>query len=156
MYVAMALLISSCATSKQARTYQHTINGNWSVVSVKTEGISGKVIAKSFNEANATCFEGSTWSFNEHTNLGSYVILKNAGDCAAMKREIRWSVYEAAGQPKSFQFKRLDSKLKEIDENGGGFRMNISQIDKTTMTLRSEITFEGKPAAIVYSFERKQ
>ncbi|MEO6489599.1 MAG: hypothetical protein ABIO04_06635, partial [Ferruginibacter sp.] len=114
--------------------------------------IAGKVQALVFNEADFNCFIGSSWNFNDHNSLGSYSIDKNANECAAIKRNFRWSIYEAtASEPKLFQFKRLDDKYKEIDE-GSGFRFTIMQVDDKTMQLKSNITFEGKPASFIYNF----
>lgn len=148
------ILFASCATSKEARTYKSSINGNWQLQTVTTEGINGKIKMELFNEADFNCFIGSSWTFKSQNSLGKYAIQKNSGECAAITREFRWSIYEAPGEPKLFQFKRLDSKLKEIDENGGGFRFTIDQVGPQNMMLRSAITFEGKPASIVYNFIR--
>lgn len=150
--ILLILLFASCATSKEARTYRKTIDGNWQLQTVVSEGITGRIKAQLFNEADFNCFIGSTWSFKNNSSLGSYTIMQNANECAAVKRNIRWSIYEAKDQPKLFQFKRLDNKLKEIDENSGGFRFTITQIDAHNMQLRSDITFEGKPAAFIYKF----
>lgn len=146
------MMLASCATSKQARTYKKEINGNWQLQTIVTEGITGKIKAQIFNEEDFNCFVGSSWSFNQNNSLGSYNISQNGGECVAVKRDIRWSIFEAEGQPKLLQFKRLDKNLKEIDDNGGGFRFTIVSIDKSTMQLRSDITFEGKSAAFVYNF----
>ncbi len=144
----------SCSTSKEARTYKKSIDGNWQLQTVVTEGITGKVKALVFNEADFNCFIGSNWNFNDHNSLGSYSITKNADECVSIKRNIRWSIYEATGnEPKLFQFKRLDDKYKEIDD-GGGFRFTIEQVNDKTMQLRSNITFEGKPASFIYNFVR--
>jgi CRISPR/Cas system-associated endoribonuclease Cas2 len=151
--VLSVLLLVSCATSKEARTYKKSINGNWQLQTVVSEGIAGKIKAEVFNEADFNCFVGSSWSFNQVNSLGSYTINQNGNECVAIKREFRWSIFEAEGQPKLFQFKRLDEKLKEIDE-GGGFRFTIVQLDNNTMQLKSDISFEGKPAAFIYNFVR--
>lgn len=147
------LIFSSCSTSKEARTYKKTIDGNWQLQTVVTEGITGKIKAQIFNEEDFNCFVGSTWNFNSNNSLGSYNISKNGNECVAIKRDIRWSIYEAPNEPKLLQFKRLDAKLKEIDE-GGGFRFTILQADNTSMKLRSDITFEGRPASFIYNFVR--
>jgi len=152
--VSAMLILASCATSKEARTYKSTLNGNWQLQTVTTEGITGKVKMELFNEADFNCFVGSSWSFKSQNNLGKYSIQKNGNECAALTREFRWSIYEAPGEPKLFQFKRLDDKLKELDENSGGFRFTITQLDNSSMILKSNISFEGKPAAIVYNFVR--
>ena len=99
---------------------------------VVTEGIMGKIKAQVFNEADFNCFVGSSWHFNAHNSLGTYTISANANECAAIKRDIRWSVYEPSGAAKQLQFKRLDNKLKEIDPNSGGFRFTIIQADNNT------------------------
>ncbi len=147
-------ILASCATSKEARTYKKTINGNWQLKTVVSEGIMGKIKAQIFNEADFNCFVGSSWHFNSNNSLGSYSISKNGEECVALKREVRWSIYETAGEPKLFQFKRLDSKLKEMDEASGGFRFTIIQLDNSTMQLKSDIMFEGKPASFTYNFVR--
>lgn len=146
-------LLASCTTSKEARTYKKTIDGNWQLQTVVTEGISGKVKVQLFNEAAFNCFVGSSWSFKQNNSLGAYTISKNGDECAAVKRNIRWTIYEATGEPKLLQFKKLDDNLKEM-ENGDGFRFTIVQLDKNTMQLKSNITFENKPAALVYNFIR--
>ena len=52
------------------------------------------------------------------------------------------------------QYKRVDGKYKDIDEGKGGFRFNILQITDNTMQVKSDITFEGKPASFIYNFVR--
>src|ERR1700712_1533921 len=108
----LVLFISSCSGSKEARGYKKTIDGNWQLQTVVTEGITGKIKAQVFNEADFNCFVGSSWHFNSHNNLGTYTISANANECTAVKRDIRWSVYEPSGAAKQLQFKRLDNKLK--------------------------------------------
>lgn len=152
--VLIAFIFASCSSSKQARTYKKTIDGNWQLQTVVTEKIPGKFKAQLFNEADFACFIGSSWSFNDRNSLGTYTINKNANECASIKRNIRWSVYEAtSADPKLLQFKRLDDKYKEVDD-GGGFRFTILQLDDNSMQLRSDITFEGKPASFIYNFVR--
>lgn len=146
-------LLASCTTSKQARTYKKTIDGNWQLQTVVTEGIMGKVKVQLFNEAEFNCFVGSSWNFNQSNSLGTYAISKNGNECVAVKRNIRWTIYEASDEPKLLQFKRLDDNLKTMDD-GDGFRFTIVQLDKNTMQLKSNITFENKPAALVYNFIR--
>ncbi len=152
--IMVACLFASCSSSKQARTYKKTIDGNWLLQTVVTEKIPEKFKASFFNEADFNCFIGSSWSFNDRNSLGIYTINKNGNECAFIKRNIRWSVYEAtAADPKLLQFKRLDEKYKDIDD-GGGFRFTILKLDNYNMQLRSDITFEGKPASFIYNFVR--
>lgn len=147
--------LNACSSSKQARTYKKTIDGNWQLKSVVTQGITGKVKSVVFNEADFNCFVGSAWSFNDRNSLGSYTIAAtNGNQCASIKREFRWSIYESSdANPKLFQFKRLDNNLKEMDD-GAGFRFDILQADDQNLELKSNFQFEGKPAAFIYQFVR--
>jgi hypothetical protein len=147
----LLIAISSCSVSKEASSMKQKIKGNWMLQSVATEGISGKVTATIFNEASFNCFIGSSWNFIASNSLGTYNINNSGKDCNGLTRQIRWSIYEPKGAEKQFQFKRLDDKMKEMD-NGEGFRLEIAGLTSTTMQLKSHITFEGKPAAYVYNF----
>jgi hypothetical protein len=149
------LFVSSCSSSKEARKDKNTIAGTWQLQSVTTEGITGKIKAQILDEAEYNCFEGSIWKFNSNTSLGSYEITKNGGSCVAKKQTIRWSIFEEKGVPIRVQYKRVDAKYyKDIDEGKAGFRFAIVSLDKTNMQLKSEISFEGKPAYFIYNFTK--
>ena len=148
--ILIAFFFVSCSSSKEARTYSKTINGNWQLQTIATEGIMGKVKIMLFNEADFNCFVGSSWSFNNYNDLGTYTINSSA-DCSVDKRNIRWTIYEAPGEPKLLQFKRLTDKLKEVDD-GAGFRFTIIQLDKSIMKLKSTMMFEGKSVSLIYNF----
>jgi hypothetical protein len=153
--IVLIVLINACSSSKEARTDKRTVNGTWLLQSVTTEGITGKIKAQILDEADYNCFENSTWKFNQNTSLGSYEITKNGGDCVAKKQNIRWSIFEEKGVPIRLQYKRVDAKYyKDIDEGKAGFRFIIVSLDKTAMQLKSEITFEGKPAYFIYNFTK--
>lgn len=146
------LLFVSCSTSKQARTHRADINGKWQLQTIKTEGITGEIKTQILNEADISCFIGSSWDFNQSNSLGSYTINVNGGECASVKRDLRWSIYEAPNEPKLFQFKKLDAKLKEIEEGNAGYRFTILELNDQIMRLRNDISFEGKAASIIYNF----
>lgn len=147
----VVFIFHSCSVSKEARSMKKSINGNWVLQSISTEGITGVVKTKIFNEAESGCFIGSTWNFIANNSMGSYTLINQKKDCALAKRFIRWSIYEPKGEQKKFQFKRLDDKKKPIDDNDG-FRLTVLQLDKNMMKLKSEITFAGNPSAIIYNF----
>lgn len=149
----IVLFASSCAVSGEARAYKKNIDGNWVLQSITTEGVMGKINVQLFDEQDQNCFVGSRWNFNKSNSLGNYVIDKTDKGCSPVKRNIRWSIYEPKGEPKQFQFKRLNEKYKSID-NGDGFRFTMSQLDKSSMQLKSNLTFENKTVWIVYNFVR--
>ena len=148
------LMLFSCSMSKEARTTRNAIDGKWQLQTLTTEGIAGKIKTEILNEADLNCFVGSNWNFNQNNSLGTYVISQNAGECVAVTRNLRWSIYEAKDEPKLFQFKKLDDKLKPVDEGNAGYRFTILKLDNKTMQLRNDISFEGKPASIIYNFVR--
>jgi hypothetical protein len=148
--------IAACGSSKEARTEKREIAGTWELNSVVAEGITGKIKAQILEEAASACFERSIWKFNQSTHLGSYEIVQNSGECVAKKQDIRWSIYEEKGMPIRLQYKKVDSKYyKDIEAGKVGFRFTIVNVDKTSMQLKSEIEFEGKPAYFVYSFTKR-
>lgn len=150
-WLVLILTLNSCTVSKQASLMKQQINGRWLLQNITTEGISGKVTATLFNDASFNCFVGSSWNFVSNNSTGSYQINQSGTECYATTRHIRWSIYEPKGEAKEFQFKKLDDNNKSTD-NDEGFRMQVVQLSATTMQLKSNITFEGKPAAYVYNF----
>jgi len=131
------------------------IDGEWTLQTINTEGINARFRATVFNEADLNCFVGSNWNFNATNSLATYTLTGGTSGCATLQRNIRWSIYEPKDAPQEFQFKRLDDKRKTMDDNNG-FRLAVSMLDKSSMQLKSAITFEGKPGYIVYNFIKKQ
>ena len=148
------IVFSACSVSKEARSIKKTINGNWVLQTITTEGITGVVKTKIFNEAEFGCFIGSEWNFIANNSMGSYTIVDKAKDCVPLKRFIRWSIYEPKDMAKEFQFKRLDDKKNAMD-NGNGYRLTVTELDDTKMKLKSEVVFEGHAGTIIYNFVSK-
>lgn len=154
--IILMMLIQACSGSKEARKNKHTINGTWVLQSITTEGISGKIKAQILGESDINCFENSIWKFNQNTDLGTYELVKNSGDCYAKKQNIRWSIYEEKDKPIVLQYKRVDAKYyKDMEDGKAGYRLTIVLVDKTNMQLKSEVIFEDKPAFFLYNFTRK-
>jgi hypothetical protein len=150
----IVFIVASCSSSKQARTFEKSVVGNWQLQTITTEGITGKIKAQVLNEADFNCFIGSTWRFDKYNSLGFYEISKNGGECVAIKRNIRWSIFEETGVPKMLQYKRVDAKYKDMDEGKAGFRFTILNLTASNMQLKSDVPFEGKTASFIYNFVR--
>lgn len=150
----MVAMLSACSGSRDAQKMKASMAGNWTLQSVTTEGITGTVKTRVFNEADFSCFIGSTWNLISSNSMGSYDITSSATGCTPMKRTIRWSIYEPGGSERQFQFKRLDDKNNPVDIDAG-FRLRITDLQAGTMQLKSDINFEGKSAAVVYNFTRQ-
>lgn len=150
----LIIAFASCSVSKEARSMKKQINGDWILQTITTEGISGVVKTKIFNEAEFSCFIGSEWNFIANNSMGSYTIVDKEKGCTPLRRFIRWSIFEPAGMAKEFQFKRLDDKKNSMD-NGDGYRLTVSDLNNTVMKLRSETVFDGHAGAIIYNFVKK-
>ncbi len=150
-FIVIVLFVSSCSISKEARAYKKNIDGNWILQSITTEGIMGKINVQLFNDQDMNCFIGSRWNFNDYNSLGNYMTDKTEKGCTPSKTNFRWSIYEPKGEAKQLQFKKVSEKYKTVD-NGDGYRFTMSQLDKSTMQLKSNITFESKTVWIVYNF----
>jgi len=150
----LAFTFSACSVSKEARGMKKTINGDWVLQTITTEGITGVVKTRIFNEADFGCFIGSEWNFIANNSMGSYTIVDNAKACVPLKRLIRWSIYEPEGLDREFQFKRLDDKKNAMD-NGDGYRLKVTELGSDHFKLRSEIVFDGHAGAIIYNFIKK-
>lgn len=162
IYSAFALLgiaafMLSCTGSKQVRTDRTAVSGKWLLQKVEIKGIplASQTKAELLNEADLSCFEGSTWSFNSINSLGSYSINKNAGECASLVRHIRWTVNEANGTIKTIQFKKVDDRYKDLEEGKAGYRFNILQLDANGMQWESQVNFEGRQASFIYHFVKQ-
>lgn len=149
-----SLALSSCSVSKEARRMKKTINGDWVLQTITTEGITGVAKTKIFNEAEFGCFIGSDWNFINNNSMGTYTLVDKSNGCVPVKRFIRWTIYEPEGQDKEFQFKRLADKKNAMD-NGDGYRLKVVELDNSHMKLRSELVFGGHAGAVIYNFVKK-
>lgn len=150
----LTMLMLSCSVSKQGRSMKKTINGEWTLQTINVEGITSKLKAKLFNEADLNCFVGSDWNFISNNSMGSYMLTGGTNGCATVTRNIRWSIYEPKDAEKEFQFKKLDNKNNPMDDNNG-FRLSVATLTENTMQLKSALTFEGQAGYIVYNFVKK-
>lgn len=148
----LSLILMSCGASREVQTYENNIDGNWQLETIVSEGITGNFKGTVFGEQDFNCFIGSTWKFNKANSLGSYNIAKNGGECVAVKRNIRWSVFQPAkGSASMLQFKKLTDNLKQVEKDAG-YRLTILNADKSNLRVRSEFLFEGRSAAFIYNF----
>ncbi|AYN68131.1 hypothetical protein D1013_12485 [Euzebyella marina] len=151
---ALFLVLTSCSLSKEVRQQRDTINGTWVLNDVSYEGEQGDYKAKLFNDADAYCFEGSTWYFLENNSTGNYNINSSTGACPSGVRNIRWSVVENEAGADRLQFKYIDEKKKDINGRTG-YGMDIVSLSSASMTLKSNVNVNGSPIAVVYTFNKQ-
>jgi hypothetical protein len=148
----IVLWLVTCSVSKEGRIIKKAINGSWVLQTVTTEGITGSFKSRIFNEADFSCFIGSEWNFSKK-GTGSYAIVDLTKECPPVRRSITWSVDEIKDGVKQFSFKRFDDKKVRMDEEA--FKVIITQLDARLMKLRSDIIYDGHPAAMIFNFVKK-
>jgi len=153
LLIATGLLFSSCGTTKVVRDQRNLISGTWTLNDVGYEKNQGLFKSVVFNDADAICFEDSNWFFRDNNSTGRYT-LKDGTLCAGGDRFIRWSVIDSPENYNSMlQFKFIDENRKDIS-GGLGYRLTIATLTPTEMTLKSNVTVDGKPIAVVYQFTK--
>lgn len=143
------IVFSSCSVvNKTAGNARSKFVGTWTVNSVTYEGIIANAVQQAFDQAPPSAFMGSTWQL---TNSGNGMYTLSNGQ----SQSIYWSYYNPGnGVEPLFQFKKVyqGDKAKNIES---GYRLVISRVDNSTMTLKSPVDIGGKTGYVVYSFIKK-
>lgn len=151
----VVMLISACSSSKNATgiATRDDVKGTWTLDRISYEGLaaSEKLSLTLLDEGPEACLTGSTWVFPNNGN-GSYTINSGQANCTTGQRNIVWSYRKEGDQP-VFQFKKMQGgvKAKDIIE---GYRFKILSASANSLLLQSEISYQGKPIYINYSFTR--
>ncbi|TCS87892.1 lipocalin-like protein [Anseongella ginsenosidimutans] len=153
--LALAATLSGCAAlQNKAPDYRKMMVGNWMLDDISVEGQEGSFKVTLFNEAPLECFSGSAWTLTRPNSLGTYVLNEGVDCQAGLQREIRWTIYKTGTGEQQFQFKRLDAEGDPMDNNVG-YRLDILSLDASGMQLRDEVTVNGQPLYLVYTFSRQ-
>ncbi len=155
LLLAVTFLLSSCSGTKAVRDQRNMLSGTWTLDNIAYENNEGALKAVLFGDADAICFEGSTWYFRDNNSTGRYTI-EQGSLCSGGDRYIRWSVVEpSANYSSQLQFKFIDEKRKDVS-GGTGYRLNIASLTEQEMTLKSNVSVDGKPVMVVYEFTKNQ
>ncbi len=106
-----------------------------------------------FNDASASCFEGSTWDFVSNNNRGTYEV--SGADCVAGTRYYIWSIDEENTPQGMYDFllKPVNENYKSTNGNQG-FRLNLVSLTGTSMVWEQTVTLEGSPFVIRMMFTK--
>jgi hypothetical protein len=152
---ALILVIASCSSSKNAvaTPARDDVKGTWTLGQITYEGLatSEKLKLNLLDEGTDVCLTGSTWVLPNNGN-GSYTINSSQSGCTSGQKNIVWSYRKEGDQP-IFQFKKMQGgvKAKNVVE---GYKFKILSASANNMLLQSEITYQGKPIYINYSFSK--
>ncbi|MDG4945408.1 lipocalin family protein [Weeksellaceae bacterium KMM 9713] len=147
----IALMFSSCSTTKVERETQMSFRGDWTLDQIVSDQGESVVITNLFHHSSVECFEGSSWNFVANNNKGSY-ILDGAG-CPTNENEFKWFM-EEDGADTYFMFKRVDEGVKAKDVVSG-YKMKVISVDDSQAHLMHEVPFEGGKMSIHYYFSKQ-
>lgn len=155
--LAGTLILASCSSSKKsaATASRDDVKGTWVLNNITYDGIpqGQKVKLTLLGEGDENCLKGSTWVFPNNGN-GSYTIAQNeATDCPPGERNIVWS-YRQENDQTILQYKRLPGGVKAKDVTDG-YKFNIVSATEASLSLRSDVAFEGNTISINYAFSKK-
>ncbi|TGD57932.1 lipocalin family protein [Flavobacterium humi] len=148
----LVILAVSCKTPAPAasttvdRRSQVAIKGNWTIVSVTYPG-SDMFKVKSFDIADAKCFEGSTWKFVSNNDTGE-MALTQAG-CPAFSSPIKWYVNKDSQFVLKFLGEGVKAKKQQV-----GYILRIDDQTMESFKLIDNINIGGKLTNVVYQFRK--
>jgi hypothetical protein len=137
--------IFSCGISKNIKSKEKTIKGNWILKKITTSK-TGNYNVTMFNDTTKKCLEGSAWKFVPNNNSGVYSI--NEVNCIAGNRDFIFSIQEI-DQASGF----YDFLLKpKNDQNNIGFRVELSELSESKMKWQQNLMINGTPFIINMDF----
>jgi len=144
----LTILLFSCGASKNVRTQQKVIKGNWVLTDI-VYSKTGDYKVVLFNDANKECLQGSTWKFVPNNNTGTYTI--SDPNCIEGEREFVFVIQETDVNTGYYDF-----LLKpKNNENNIGFRLDLMQLTENTMVWQQNIMVNGSPFLIKMNFTKQ-
>lgn len=146
------VLLASCTNTKVIADSEKLMRGNWTITDVYIDGISQSYVDVTvFDEANAKCYEGSSWYLVQNNASGNYS-LNGAGNCPNANTKIKWFVTEENGQM-YFNFKKVyeGERPKNVVD---GYKLRVASNTGSSIVLAQDLMFEGKPITVNYTFQK--
>jgi hypothetical protein len=144
--------LTSCSTVQKAKTAQAQrseflkMKGDWEITSIDYDK---SFRIKPFDEnADASCFIGSHWSFIPNNYTGSYT-LNAGGDCPNVIQPIKIDVNSGT----QFMFKKLINGVKSKNVLAG-YSLDLVNQTADQFSLQQNIPFEGENVKVTYNFQR--
>ncbi|MGY0407797.1 MAG: lipocalin family protein [Polaribacter sp.] len=148
MLLLFTITLCSCGASKNVRSKEKTIKGNW-VLNKITYSKTGSYNVTMFNDATKECLEGSSWKFVPNNNTGVYAI--NKRNCVAGDRDFVFVIQEIDANTGYYDF-----LLKpKNNENSIGYRVALTKLSETTMQWQQNLTINGTPFIINMNFTKQ-
>ncbi|HYQ59141.1 MAG TPA: hypothetical protein VEP89_17485 [Draconibacterium sp.] len=150
LLLALLTFLMACSTTKQVRTSQKGLKGDWTLASITTAQGNIVAIKTLFDQASPDCFEGSQWSFVSNNNSGTYSFMDVA--CLNATHSIKWFM-EEDGEDIYFLWKFIPDGVKPKDVTAG-YKLKLLSESETEFVLVQDASFEGDIISIYYQFVR--
>ena len=148
----MGMLFTSCNNTKVLADNEKLMRGDWTITDVSVDGINEKYVDITvFDQAKSQCFKGSSWHLVQNNATGNYT-LNGGNGCPSETTKIKWFVTESNGQM-YYNFKKVfeGEKPKNVVD---GYKMRVASNTGSSLVLQQEMTFEGKPISVFYTFSK--
>ena len=152
IFLCLSVLFVACSTTKQVRTSQKGLKGNWTLASVTTDQGNIVAIKTLFDQASPDCFEESKWSFVSNNNSGTYNF-QNA-NCDGSTHSIKWFMEENDNEV-FFLWKFIPEGMKPKDVKAG-YKLKLLSASESEFVLAQDASFEGNIITIYYQFIKNQ
>ena len=151
LFLFVISLVVACGTTKNSKTTSNKPDGTWILSSINYDN-SDRLSIKLFNDANNTCFIGSTWKFSSNGTKGTYLI--NNPECNPGKRYFDFTV-DPTKQDKGL----YDFLIKPTDANGNSvanaaFRTKMIYISPSKMQWQQTTSLDGRPFVFKIDFTK--
>jgi len=152
LVIVSMLFLGSCSSTKTVRQAEKTLKGNWTLTNVTYSEI-GTFDVQLYGDANASCFEGSSWQFVPNNNTATYQL--NGASCESELRNVKWTIPTSENSTYYFMMKPVPTGVK-AKKVTSGFRTELKTLTETSMVWNQKINFEGKPFTISMNFIKNQ
>lgn len=153
LLIVVTTFLASCGATKVERQAQKTLKGEWTLTKITYPDSQGVFTVNLLQDASASCFVGSTWSFIPNNNHGAYTITD--GTCQTGKRNFIFDVIETSPDSGLFDF-----TLKPVADGENprkattGYRMNLSYLSGAVMTWEQMVRVDGDLFTVQLHFSR--
>lgn len=143
-----AVLLYSCGASKNVRSKEKVIKGNWTLSKI-TYSKTGDYNVTLFNDTSKECLEGSSWKFVPNNNSGVYSVSSNG--CVTGDRDFIFVIQEVDNVSGYYDF-MLKPKNNEANL---GYRIDLKELTENTMLWRQKVMVNGSPFLINMNFSKQ-
>lgn len=151
LLLAVSLFVFSCGTPKTVRASKKVIKGDWTLQNISYSE-AGTYNVTLFYDVSKDCFMQSSWKFIPNNNTGVYTINNSA--CSTGERNFNFTIQEVDEISGLYDFLLKPTDAKGNSDTNNGFRVNLAQLDETTMTWTQSLNVDGKPFTITMNFSK--